>query len=187
MKSLLNTINDYRIITLAKERLISTKLDGVSPDFISKLIQLKNIYSIIVEADGAAHRPLKAPNATEPVIPDTTSIVLAVVGIDAFGCLLNEENVFRAEIAAGLLGMTINEEITPEAIAILVTHPQGITKGSPEKARIVPFINKADLDHNLVRSKEVAHKILSMEHPQIRQVVIGQAQSPDPILEVISI
>jgi probable selenium-dependent hydroxylase accessory protein YqeC len=187
MKSVLRNRDNYGIITLAKDRLASTKLDGISPGLVSELVRLDNIYGVIVEADGAAHRSLKAPNATEPVIPDTTSTVIAVLGIDAFGCLLNEDNVFRAEIASVLLGIPMNEKITPGAIATLITHPQGVTKGSPETARIVPFINKADLDPHLSHSKETAHRILSMQHPQIKQVIIGQAQLPDPVVDVISV
>jgi probable selenium-dependent hydroxylase accessory protein YqeC len=185
MKSLLRNMDDYHIITLARERLALEKLGGISTDLIAKLAQLETIYSVVVEADGAAHRPLKAPNATEPIIPNTTSTIIAVMGIDGFGCKLNDKTVFRAEIAAGLLGMSMNEKLTPEAIAVLITHPSGITKGSPENARIIPFINKADLDPNLIHSNEIAKKILAAGHPRIGQVIIGQAQLPDPVLQVI--
>ena len=161
------------------------KLDGISPELITGLIQLESIYCIIVEADGAAHRSLKAPNATEPVIPDSTSIVIPVVGIDALGHPLNEDTVFRAEIAANLLGIPQNERITPDIVARLLTNREGIIKGSPEKARIVPFINKVDLDRDLSPAREIAHSILSLNHPQIKRIILSQAQLPDPILEVI--
>jgi probable selenium-dependent hydroxylase accessory protein YqeC len=186
MRLLLVNVDGYRHITLASERLNSGKLNGISPEFAVKLAGLSQVSYIIVEADGAAHRSLKAPNATEPVIPINTSLVIPVVGVDAIGCRLTEKDVFRPEIVSNLLGLPLGEVISPDAIAFLVTHRQGIIKGSPEQARIVPFINKVDLDKNLSKARELAGKILAMEHPQIERVVLGQAQSPEPAVEVIS-
>ena len=182
----LQNIDKYSHITLASERLASGKLSGISPELVVKLDELDRVSYIIVEADGAAHKSLKAPNSTEPVIPYDTSLVIAVVGIDALGCRLTEENVFRPEIAAGLLGLPLGEIISAESIAFLITHPQGIIKGSPDQARIVPFINKVDLDRGLTKARDLAEKILAMGHPQIKQVVLGQAQLPEPVIEVIS-
>jgi probable selenium-dependent hydroxylase accessory protein YqeC len=108
-----------------------------------------------------------------------------VVGVDAIGCRLTEKDVFRPEIVSNLLGLPIGEIISSDAIAFLVTYHQGIIKGSPERARIVPFINKVDPNKDLSKAKDLAGKILAMRHPQIERVVLGQAQSPEPVVEVI--
>jgi probable selenium-dependent hydroxylase accessory protein YqeC len=186
MRLLLNNLDKHRHITLAIGKLPSGKLSGISPEFVAKLAGLSQVSCIIVEADGAAHRSLKAPNPTEPVIPINTSLVIPVVGIDAVGCRLTEEDVFRPEIVSSLLGLPLGEVISPESIAFLITHRQGIIKGSPEGARIVPFINKMDLDRGLSKGRDVADKILAMRHPQIERVVLGQAQSAEPVVEVVS-
>ncbi len=184
--ALLRNIGKYRHITLAGERQPSGKLHGVNPELIVSLAKLKRVSYVIVEADGAAGRSLKAPNPTEPVIPDNTSLVVPVVGIDAVGCRLTETDVFRPEIVASLLGLTLGEVISTEAIALLMTHPQGIIKGSPARARIIPFINKVDLIEGLLKGKDVASKILAIRHPQIERVILGQAQLPEPVVEVIT-
>jgi probable selenium-dependent hydroxylase accessory protein YqeC len=186
MKLLLANLDKHRHITLASGRLNSGKLTGISPEFVVKLAGLSQVSYIVVEADGAAHKSLKAPNLTEPVIPLNTSLVIPVVGVDAVGCRLTEKDVFRPEIVSRLLGLPLGEVISPEAIAFLITHHQGIIKGSPEQARIVPFINKVDLDKGLSKGRDLADKILAMRHPQIERVVLGQAQSPEPVVEVIS-
>lgn len=183
---LLQNLADYSHITLARERLASGKLKGVSPELVVELVRLNRVSCIIVEADGAAQRSLKAPNLTEPVIPDATSLVIPVVGIDALGCRLTGENVFRPEVVSKLLGLPLGEVISAESIAFLVTHPRGIIKGSPGGARIIPFINKVDLDRGLSRGRELAGRILAMRHPRIKRVVLGQVQSPEPVMEVIS-
>ena len=186
MRLFLDNMDKYRHITLASGRLTSGKLNGISPELVAKLAGLNQVSYIVVEADGAAHGSLKAPNPTEPVIPFNTSLVIPIVGIDAVGCRLTEKDVFRPEIVSNLLGLPLGEVISPDAIAFLITHHQGIIKGSPEGARIVPFINKMDLDKGLSKGRDLADKILAMRHPQIERVVLGQAQSPEPVIEVIS-
>ncbi|MDD5590391.1 MAG: selenium cofactor biosynthesis protein YqeC [Dehalococcoidales bacterium] len=173
-------------VTLASERLASGKLAGIRPGLVEKLIGIKTVSHVIVEADGAARRPLKAPNDAEPVIPDRTSLVVAVVGVDAVGSSLNEKEVFRAGIAARLLGLPLGAALSNTAIATLVTHRQGITKGSPENARIVPFINKVDRDGGLSQGRELAREILAVGHPGIRHVLLGQVCLAEPVVEIIS-
>ncbi len=186
VRTLLQNVDKYRHITLASERLASGKLNGISPGLVVKLAELNQVSYIIVEADGADGKSLKAPNPTEPIIPSSTSLVIPVMGIDAVGCRLTKEDVFRPEIVSKLLKLPLGEVISVEAIAFLITHPQGLTKGSPAQARIVPFINKVDLDKGLLKGRDLASKILAMRHPQIEQVILGQAQLPEAAVEVIS-
>ncbi len=166
----------YRVITVARRSLDSGKLEGVRPEFVDRLAAMDDLSGIIVEGDGAARCSLKAPNATEPVIPATTELVIAVVGMQTLGCPLDYDHVFRAEIAAGLLGVPLGSKIGPSEIAGLITHPRGIAKGTPENARIVAFLNQVDLDGDLSKARETAQAILSAGHSQIQRVVIGEAR-----------
>lgn len=186
IRLLLQNVDNYKHITLATEMLASGKLKGISSELVVKLAKLNQVSYIIAETDGAARKPLKAPNSTEPVIPPNTSLVIPIVGIDAVGCCLTEENVFRPEIASKLLSLPLGSVIPVESIAILVTHRQGITKGSPDHAEIIPFINKVDLDKSLSKARDLASRILAMKHPQIKKVVLGQAQFSESVIEVIS-
>lgn len=186
VQALLKNLDKYRHITLASEKQSSGKLKGVSPELVIRLAELKLVSCIIVEADGAAQKSLKAPNPTEPVIPRNTSLVIPIVGIDAIGCRLTEADVFRPEIVAELLGLPLGETISAKVIAALITHPQGIAKGSPARARIIPFINKMDLDEGLSKGRDLAAEILAIKHSRIGQVILGQAQLPEPVAEVIN-
>lgn len=175
-------------VTVASELLPdSGKLQGISPLLVSRLIALNPVSHVIVEADGASKRPLKAPNPEyEPVIPPCTSLVIPIVGIDALGCRLSEENVFRSEIASKLTGIPLGGTVSAEAIVNLMLHPFGITRGSPAEARIIPFINKMDLNVDLSIARVIGSKILAAKHTQIDRVVLGQAQFHPPVVEVIS-
>lgn len=174
-------------VTIASESLADCgKLQGMSPLLVSKLIRLTPVNCIIVEADGASRRPLKAPNpAVEPLIPQQTSLVIPVVGIDALGCKLSEETVFRSAIASKLTGLPLGGIVSPETIVTLILHPSGIITGSPNQARIIPFINKVDLYADLSIARDLASKILDRSHPRIRRVVLGQAQLKPPVIEVV--
>ena len=176
----------HRHITLAGERLSSEgKLAGISPELVVRIAGLGQIAYTIIEADGAARKPLKAPNATEPVVPENTTLVIPVVGIDALGKELTEENVFRPEIVSRLTGLPTGSAISAEAVAILITHPQGIIKGSPARARIIPLINKVDLAGSSQRAEDLATSILSKRHPRIERVVLGQVRY-SPLVQVVT-
>jgi len=187
IRSLVQNMDKYKHITLARKKLPSGKLEGISPDLVCRLARINRVSYIIVEADGAARRPLKAPDPAEPVIPSNTSLLIPMVGVDAVGCRLTEENVFRPQIVSQLIGLPLGEVISAESIAFLITHHQGIIKGSPDRARIVPFINKVDLDKGLAKARDLASKILAMRHSRVKQVVLGQAQLTEPVIEVISL
>ena len=164
-------LKNHRHLTLAAFKTPDGKLKGISPALVDKLV--RTVPYILVEADGAARKPLKAPNATEPVIPESTSLVIAVVGMDALGCRLTEENVFRPEIVSRLTGLAQGGTVTADTIATLITHAEGITKGSPSHARIIPLINKIDIIKDLAAAGDIASKILGKRHPQIKRVVLG--------------
>ena len=175
-------------ITIASKMLAgSGKLQGINPLLISRLITLSPVNYIIVEADGASKRPLKAPNPEyEPVLPPCTTLVIPMVGIDALGCELSEKYVFRSEIASRLTGISLGGTVSADAIVNLILHPSGMTRGSPADARIIPFINKMDLNADRSMARNIGSKILKANHPRIDRVVLGQAQVHPPVAEIIS-
>lgn len=187
LERLRQNMAEYRHITLVTERLSTGKLRGISPGTVARIAKLEAAPYIIVEADGANCKPLKTPAAHEPVIPLTTTLVIAVAGIDALGQPLTEANVFRAEMAARLLELPPGVPITADIIARLITNLQGIAKGSPEGATIVPFINKIDTAELLPRGREIAIHILEAKHPAIKRVILGRAKAVEPVIEVVKL
>lgn len=72
---------------------------------------------VLVEADGAAGRPLKGHAPWEPVIPPETERVIQVAGMSGLGRPL-EEVVHRPEYFCRLCGLAAPEEIVkPEQVA----------------------------------------------------------------------
>ncbi len=48
--------------------------------------------------------------------------------------------------------------MTEEAMAILITHADGIFKGAPDSSRIVVFLNKVDILNGLEKAERIAQK-----------------------------
>jgi len=178
-------MDQYQHITIVRERLESGKLKGISSNLVNDLSSLSEIDYVIIEADGAAGRPVKAPREGEPVIPSNTTLVVGILGVDGAEREVNEENVFRVERVSNLTGVAIGEKMTDEAMAVLMNHPEGIFKGAPPSSRRIAFLNKVDLPNGDVRAKGIAEKIIERRHPQIERVVLGQLKNERPVAGVI--
>ena len=178
-------LEQYGHLTIARERIGSGKLKGISPNLVDDLWRSNRMDYLIVEADGAAGLPVKAPREREPVIPSCTTLVVSLLGVDGVGVELNEENVFQAERVSKLTEMEMGAKMTDEAMAILVTHPEGLFKGAPSSSRVVAFLNKVDVPDGVVKGKGVAREILKKGLPQIERVVLGQLKNEPPVAEVV--
>lgn len=130
---------------------------------------------ILVEADGSARRPLKAPAEHEPVIPANTSVLIAVAGLEVLGRPLTEELVFRAELAGERMGLAERENITENALARLLAHPLGPFKGAPQRATRFVFLNKADDYERREAGRRIAALLRQSPRPVAKALIVGQA------------
>ena len=152
------------------------KVLGLSPETLDKIAGMKLAHYIINEADGAGRKPIKAPRATEPVIPGSTTLVIALAGMEALGAAMSPETAFRTEFISRLTGLPEGGTITSEVIATLMTSARGIIQYTPPSARIVPFINKVELARDASAAREIAAAILARRHTAIKRVVAGSLQ-----------
>lgn len=146
-----------------------TKLVGLEPEILNRLVgQLPGV-TWLVEADGARGRLLKAPAAHEPVIPSTAGRVVVVAGLEAIGQPLDSGSVHRPEVAARLLDVPLGTTVTPRLFVALVSHAQGGLKTIPAGAEVAVLLTRwagAPSPH----AEPVAEELLS--HPAISRVVI---------------
>jgi probable selenium-dependent hydroxylase accessory protein YqeC len=149
------------------------RLVGFAPELIDEVAQAGRFDRILVEADGSARKPLKAPAAHEPVIPTATDALLIVAGINGLGLPLSEDNLFRAEIWSRLSGLALGEPISPESLARCVAHPDGLARGCPAKARRILFLNQADTPLRRAEAKRVAEYLAGTPANLMERVVIG--------------
>ena len=176
------SLEAYPFLLVATRRLESEKLQGVAPSWLEEVHSLPGVSVIVVEADGAAGRSLKAPREGEPVLPANTTLLVPVVGIDVLDHPLDEEHVFRSEIAARLLNISRGRPVTKEIISGLLLET---IKGRPKGVRVIPFINKVDVPGGLEKGKELAKVFLSLGQIQMEKVVLGQAQNSPVVKEIV--
>jgi probable selenium-dependent hydroxylase accessory protein YqeC len=165
-------LGQYGHLTWAAAKAPNNKLAGVSLSEVSTLWSSGLANFLIVEADGSAQRPIKAPEVFEPVVPEETTLFLSVVGLSALNRPLNEDNAFRPEIISRLTGIPLNAPMTLEAIAQLLVHPQGGLKGWLPKMRAVIILNQADLEPEVDSGKRLAERIEELGKGRISQVLI---------------
>jgi len=161
------------------------KVSGPPPDWLDKWWEDKLADYFLIEADGAAGRPVKAPASHEPVIPLPTTNLVGVIGIDALGLSLQEENVFRSEIFSQLTGLKLGEKIGIEALALLICHPQGLFKGDPQNCLRHLFINKVEDSKDLKIAEELIFQVLKICPRGISDIIIGAASQKEVVAEVI--
>lgn len=116
------------------------KLTGVSNEDIKRIGALYDI--VLIEADGAKHKPLKFPAPYEPVIPSVAEKIYVVSGLDALfhkGC----EVVFRWELFRNLVGID-NEAIVTKDVYLSFFSSSILFKGVDTRKCTV-ILNKYDL------------------------------------------
>jgi probable selenium-dependent hydroxylase accessory protein YqeC len=84
-----------------------------------------------------------------------------------------------------MTGIQMGGRMTDKAMAVLMTHPEGLFKGAPSSSRVIAFLNKVDVPNGVVKAKRVAEEIVERKHPQIERVVLGQLKNEPPVAEVI--
>lgn len=98
---------------------------------------------ILCEADGSRHHPCKVPAEYEPVLLPDSDIVLAVAGMDALGRPLAQA-CQRPQLAAALLGCSLDSVIDEQMLAALLLSEQGARKNVGTRGFYI-VLNKCDL------------------------------------------
>ncbi len=154
---------------------------GASSGLIASLRARPDVDAILVEADGSRSRPFKAPGDHEPVVPEQTTILVPIAGLNSLGQPLDEDHVHRSEIAAALAEATLGSPVSAETVARVLSHPKGGAKQLPSGARLVPLLNKADTEAAVQQGGEVAERLLV--NPIVDTALICSMQQDLPVLE----
>jgi probable selenium-dependent hydroxylase accessory protein YqeC len=149
------------------------KAGGLPTRCADRLFRVQEIDHLILEADGAAGRPVKVPGPGEPVVPASATLVIAMMGLDALGRPFGPESVFRFERFQTMTDLPPGRGLDPKNLACAFVLPEGVFKGSPEGARRVVFLNKQDLLADQAGARELAGLILERAPFPLERIVIG--------------
>ncbi len=137
---------------------------------------------VLVEADGARGRSLKAPAEHEPVIPPFVDLVVPLMGLDVLGAKLEGDLVYRPELVRKVLGLQKDHILQPLDVARILAHGNGALKTVPPSALVRVILNKAETQKAVEGGREIAELILKTD--RIGAVILAQARHADPVVEV---
>ncbi len=148
------------ILVMGEEK--DERLPSLPDKSLKWLEQFSNYHSLplLIEADGARQKPLKAPKENEPVIPDFVKTVIVVTGLSGIGKPLNEENVYNAEDFSKLGKIKEGEKITAENLTKALIHENGGLKNIPPKARRIALLTQADTPKLEATSGKIAKQLI---------------------------
>ena len=92
------------------------KVDSLDCDLIDGLAKLHPNWQIVVEADGAKEKWLKAPKTTEPVIPSLTKTTIGLVNLQMLGAPLDDEHVHNIELVQDIVKRDMGAIVTPRML-----------------------------------------------------------------------
>ncbi len=173
------------VIAYSKVSADGCRLVGFAPELVDELAQAGRFDRILVEADGSARRPLKAPAAHEPVIPSATQALIIVAGMNGLGRPLDEEHVFRAHLWSGLSGLALGATVNAESLACSVIHPDGFARVCRANARTILFLNQADTAARRAEARRVAKFLAAAATNTIERAVIACLLPRPDIAEVV--
>jgi len=148
---------------------------------------------LLIEADGSRQKPLKAWADYEPPIPEFVDMVVHAVGMNGLGKHLTDEYVHRAELFSKLSKLQTGDNITPEAIIQVLSHPQNGMINAPANAKKVLLLNQADgfetqsiarsmiphlsATYSSILIASLASEIVYAVHEKIAGIILAAGQS----------
>ncbi|HYU71044.1 MAG TPA: selenium cofactor biosynthesis protein YqeC [Ktedonobacteraceae bacterium] len=129
-------------VTVAGRAIGSGKIAGLQPDQPYELLMKSGADVVIVEADGARHKMIKAPAEHEPVVPPQTNVALLMMSAEAINQPLSGEIAHRPERVAAVLGINQGDLLTPALVARLMMSEEGGMKDIPEMAKVYLLITR---------------------------------------------
>lgn len=116
----------------------NSKAIGFEPERCERFLGLAD--HVLVEADGSAGRPFKAPKPFEPVVPASTTVLIACIGADALGRVI-ADRCHRPLRVAAIAGCSPYQRLTPLHAAKVLLDPSGSRKDCPKSARFIVLVN----------------------------------------------
>lgn len=161
------------------------RLAGISQAGVAVLHTAGAFALTLVKADGARMRALKAPAASEPVLPESCDTLVYVLSASALGAPLDADTVHRPERFGALTGAAEGQPITAEAVASLVAIVAQAARREGVR-RCIPIINQVDDSAAEARARVCAEAILDAD-PDCPRVVLTRlvSESAQPVVAIL--
>jgi probable selenium-dependent hydroxylase accessory protein YqeC len=167
---------------LVPEREREDRYLGYDRETVTAIRATEETGTVLVKADGARTRLLKAPNEREPQVPATADTVIPVASAKIVGKPLAPEHVHRPERVADLTGHDLGDPIRPVDVGTVLAHRLGGRKRVPPTATVVPLVNMVDNEDLAATGREIAAAV--HDRADVPRVVLARMIGPE-IVDVI--
>lgn len=130
----------HQRVTVAGKAIGTDKIGGLQLDQPYELLMKSGADVVIVEADGARHKMIKAPAEHEPAVPPQTNVALLMMSAEAINQPLSRDIAHRAERVVAVLTINQGGILTPALVAKLMMSEQGGMKNIPGMAKVYVLI-----------------------------------------------
>lgn len=127
-------------ITIFGDRVEDEKLWGVTSWKVEEIMKRKIFHFLLIEADGAKGKPIKGHASYEPVIPESTTKTIGIIGLDALEKKI-EDIAYRPEKFAEITNSEYGKIIDEEILVKYILNPEGLFKGG--RGTRILLLNKA--------------------------------------------
>jgi probable selenium-dependent hydroxylase accessory protein YqeC len=134
---------DTRVVAYAGPTETQNRVGGLMPSEIETIWRKGKYDLVVIKADGARSRMIKAPANHEPLIPDFTQLVLPLTSGLVIGRPLTSLIAHRVDLLSETLDLEVGDMIKPIHLAKLISSSKGSLRGT-KNMRVVPVINMVD-------------------------------------------
>lgn len=175
-------VSGARVVAFAGLTDTAERVGGLSHQALDDIWRSGEFDALVIKADGARARWIKAPADYEPIIPPFADTVIPVVSAGVIGRRLDSGIAHRPELAARVMETTLDRPLEPRHLARLLSSESGSLKGIGD-AEVVPLINMVDdqASHQLARN--CAELALAMTN-RFSRVVLATMKSRR-LLEIV--
>jgi molybdenum cofactor cytidylyltransferase len=171
-------LEKHPMVVVGASVLPGGKLQGIPGGMVEVLHKSSLAHHILVEADGAAGRPVKGYAAHEPALPSAATLIVPVLGLDALGLTLKNEAAHRPELLSSQVCAAPGDRLNERHLVNCLRYM--ITLGRPQapRARVIPVLNKTDMAGSACVGA-VAEGLKGL--PLVERLLFASAQELEPV------
>jgi probable selenium-dependent hydroxylase accessory protein YqeC len=174
----------HRRIAFALPEVKKARYGGLPDELLREIRESADFDCVLVKADGARMRWIKAPDDSEPLIPSGATTVLPVISARAIGEPLSDRVAHRPSRVEVVTGARIGEPLSTTHIARLLASPDGALRNTGH-ALVVPVLNMVDSNELQAGAERAARQALDLSD-RFDRVVLTSAERRDPLVQVIT-
>ena len=148
-------LNDHRRAVLANHKHDPDLYGGFGAQIATQIRSTAPDAVVLVKADGARKRLLKAAADHEPVYPDHVDICILVLSLNSIGKPLNNANAHRLERIQSLSGLEPGATISTRTLVDVIGTKGGYADRMPKGIRKVLYLSSCITPEDMANAKEI--------------------------------